>query len=134
MSFTCINLRVFFSVEIFESIPPEINDDISIELIKLEDEPQTQSSISISSFHTSPSFNTNTSLPTIIPNSHCIPPIPTTTIEENNWPTILSINPTKKRPKPKICRRLQNHSNDITQYPSVSNILPVSARNSIQVN
>ncbi len=94
-----INLFVLFlsqfffyysSVEIFESIPDEIE-------LNVKSEEQQQQ----------PLILTNTPLPIIIPNSHCISQIPPTIPEQNIWPSILSIHSSEKRSKTTNHRRLK---------------------------
>lgn len=124
-----------YSVDTFESIPPETNNEVQIEIIKLEDDEeeeeqqQTQSSISISSFRISPPLDTDISLPTIIPNTPCISHISPTIPEENIWPSILSVNSSKRQSRNKKSRRLENPSNRIIQSHRISNF-----QNSSQVN
>ncbi len=94
MFYFLVNYFFYYSsVEIFESIP----DEITIELnVKSEEEQQQQSLIL-----------TNTPLPIIIPNSHCISQIPPTIPEQNIWPSILSIHSSEKRSKTTNHRRLK---------------------------
>jgi hypothetical protein len=132
----------YSSVDIFESIPPEINDEIIIEpSVKSEEEEEqqlTQSSISINSCLISPLLNTNIPLPIIIPNSHCTLQIPPITPQQNIWPSILSINPSRKQSKNTRRRRLkpslQNRSNSTVQSCLTSNTLSISNQNSTRVN
>ncbi len=127
----CLATIASSSVELFESIPSEINEDHTRQLnVKSEeDEQQQESTISDDSFLIPPSLNVTVPLPTIIPS---IPEM----LPQNIWPSVLSIHsptqPSKttksKRSKPSSQNRVNDHTHLVSNTPSLT------IQDSIEVN